>query len=269
MSVFGRFEPDPDFGQAVVAVLFLALCALTLSAFADAAETAEQPVTNVWLVSDVAHRPGWRRSVVMEDGTNLVDGTGVVAAKADGAAVETVSRGASEVAEAAGNAMDAAVQSLSSVTGQVPARAQHVVMYGRPDLAARAALTFALTNAAVSADGKTLSFVAAANRLCSSRPSMTLTFADGVSAEQKAKVRWTGTWDAESATHAGSVEIPAAYRGRPTCLYENVRIGDDAGLFDFGSVVVMVGGRPGLNFAVTNALTDAELKVVNGFIKAK
>lgn len=264
MSGFGRFESD--FGQAAVAVLFLALCALTLCAFA--AETDGQSVTNVWLVSDVAHRPGWRWSVVMEDGTNLVDGTGVVAAKADGAAVKTVSDGAAEVAEAAGNAMDAAVQSLSSVTGQVPARAQHVVMYVRPDLAARAALTFVLTNAAVSADGKTLSFVAAANRLCSSRPSMTLAFADGVSAAQKAKVKWTGAWDAESATHAGSVEIPAAYRGRPTCLYENVRLGDDAGLFDFGSVVVMVGGRPGLNFSVTNALTDAELKVVNGFIKA-
>lgn len=270
MRKAGRFEVD--LGQAVVAALLLALCALTLAAFADggAEDGADgaAAATNVWLVSDVARRPGWRRDAVMErDGTNLVDRTGSVAAKADGAAVETVARGAAEVAEAAGDAMDAAVQSLASVTGQVPARAQHVVLLVRPDLAARAALTFVLTNAAVSADGRTLSFVAAANRLCASRPSMSLTFGDGVSGDETAKVRWAGEWDAASAAHAGSVEIPAKYRGRPTCLYENVRLGDGAGLFDFGAVAVTVGGRAAWNGALTNALDGAELKVENGFVK--
>lgn len=268
MRKFGRFEID--LGQAVVAALLLALCALTLAAFADGAEDGADAAatTNVLLVSDVARRPGWRRDAVMErDGTNLVDRTGSVAAKADGAAVETVARGAAEVAEAAGDAMDAAVQSLSSVTGQVPARAQHVVLLVRPDLAARAALTFVLTNAAVSADGRTLSFVAAANRLCASRPSMSLTFGDGVSGDETAKVKWAGEWDAASAAHAGSVEIPAKYRGRPTCLYENVRLGDGAGLFDFGAVAVTVGGRAAWNGALTNALDGAELKVENGFVK--
>ncbi len=217
MRKAGRFEAD--LGQAVVAALLLALCALTLAAFADGgAEDGAAAATNVWLVSDVARRPGWRRYAVMErDGTNLVDRTGSVAAKADGAAVEIVSRGAAAVAEAAGDAMDAAVQSLSSVTGQVPARAQHVVLLVRPDLAARAALTFVLTNAAVSADGRTLSFVAAANRLCASRPSMSLTFGDGVSGDETAKVRWTGEWDATNAVVAAGIataeEIAAFLEG--------------------------------------------------------
>lgn len=262
----GRFEIDV--GQAVVAAVFLALCALTLSAFADGAAEASETVTNVWIVSNVETRPGWRRDVVMErDGTNLVDWTETVAAKADGAAVETVSRGAADVSVAAEDAMDAAVQGLSSVTGQVPARAQHVVLLVRPDLAARAALTFVLTNAAVSADGRTLSFVAAANRLCASRPSMALAFGDGVSGDEAAKVKWTGAWDAASASHAGSVEIPEKYRGRPTCVYENVRLGDGAGLFDFGAVAVTVGGRAAWNGVITNALSGAELKVENGFIR--
>ena len=238
-----------------------AVCALALGAAAAA--------TNVWLVSDVALLPGWRRDAVMEDGTNLVDRTGRVAAKADGAAVEAVSDGACEVSEAAVAAMDAALRGLSSVTGQLPSRARHAVLLVRPDLAARAALTFALTNAAVSADGRTLTFVASANRLLASPPSMTLAFGDGVSGDEAAKVRWTGGWDAAGAAHAGAAEIPAKYRGRPVCLYENVRLGDGAGLFDFGSLVVTVGGRPAWNGAVTNAADGAELRVENGFFKVK
>lgn len=261
----GRAEID--LGQTVVAALLLALCALTPPAFAD---EAEQSVTNVWLVSNVESRPGWRRDAVMErDGTNLVDRTGSVAAKSDGVAVKVVSDGAAGVSDAAKSAIEDAVQSLASVTGQVPARAQHVVLFVRPDLAARASLTFVLTNAAVSADGRTLSFVAAANRLCASRPSMTLAFSDGVSGEATAKVKWTGEWAADSATHAGSVEIPAKYRGRPTCLYENVRTGDANGLFDFGNVVVTVGGRPAWNGTVTNALDGSGIKVANGFFVVK
>ena len=204
----------------------------------------------------------------MEDGTNLVDRSGTIAAKADSAAIETVSNGAAEIADAAKEAMETAVSDLSSVTGQVPARAQHALLCVRPDLAARPALTFVLTNATVSADGRTLSFVAAANRLLGSRPSMTLAFGDGVDEEDTAKVEWTGEWNAASASHAGSVEIPARYRGRPACLFENVAIGDAGGLFDFGSIVVAVGTKTAWNGVVTNTLDGAAVKVENGFFRS-
>lgn len=249
-----------------VAVLALAGC---VPAFADAAVPLDAATTNLYIVSNAEVRRGWRRDQVMErDGTNLVDRTGTVASRADGAAIDTVADGAAEVADAAKDAMLAAVAGLASVTGQIPARAQHALLCVRPDLAARPALTFILTNATVSADGRTLSFVAASNRLLGSRPSMTLAFGDGVDGEETAKVEWTGDWDAGSAAHAGSVEIPARYRGRPACLFENVALGDGAGLFDFGSIVVAIGGRAAWNGAVTNALDGAEVKVENGFFKA-
>lgn len=92
-------------------------------------------------------------------------------------------------------------------------------------------------------------------------------FADGVDDEETAKVKWTGDWGAEGATHAGPVEIPAKYRGRPACLYENVTLGDAEGLFDFGSIEVAIGTRPAWNGVATNALTGAEVKVDNGFFK--
>ena len=248
-----------------VAVLALAGC---VPAFADEAAPLDAATTNLYIVSNTEVRPGWRRDQVMErDGTNLVDRTGTVAGKADSAAVETVSDGAAEVADAAKDAMLAAVAGLASVTGQVPPRAQHVVLCIRPDLAARAALTMILTNATVSADGRTLSFVAAANRLIGSRPSMTLSFGDGIDDEETAKVKWTGEWDEESATHTGLVEIPAKYRGRPACLFENVTLGDAEGLFDFGSIVVTVGTKTAWNGVVTNALTGAEVEVDNGFFR--
>nr|DAW32877.1 MAG TPA: hypothetical protein [Caudoviricetes sp.] len=247
------------------ALLALALC--PAAAAQDAAPLAADAATNLYIVSNAEIRRGWRRDQVMEDGTNLVDRSGVVAAKADGAAIETVSNGAAEIADAAKAAMEAAVAGLASVTGQIPARAQHALLCVRPDLAARPALTFVLTNAAVSADGRTLSFVAAANRLLGSRPSMTLAFGDGVDEEETAKVKWTGEWDAASASHAGSVEIPARYRGRPACLFENVALGDAGGLFDFGSLVVAVGTKTAWNGVVTNALDGSEVKVENGFFK--
>ncbi len=237
-------------------------------AAAQAAAPLDGTATNLYVVSNVEVRPGWRRDQVMErDGTNLVDRTGTVASRADGAAVDAVADGASGIADAARAAMEAAVAGLAAVTGQVPARAQHAVLCIRPDLAARAALTFVITNATVSADGRTLSFVAAANRLLASRPSMTLSFGDGVDGEETAKVTWTGDWDAGSATHAGSVEIPAKYRGRPACLFENVMLGDEGGLFDFGSLVVAVGGKAAWNGVVTNALDGAAIKVENGFFR--
>ena len=256
-------------GPALAALAALAMLAAggCVPAFADgpSMEAALMGATNLLIISDSVAVKGWRRDQVMEDGTNLVDASGTIASKADAIAVGTVTEGASAISDAAREAMESAIAGLASVTGQVPERAQHVVLRIRPDLAARAALTMVLTNATVSADGRTLSFVAAANRLLGTRPSMTLSFGDGVDGEEAAKVKWTGDWDAESATHAGSVEIPAKYRGRPACLFENVTLGDAEGLFDFGSIVVSVGSRPAWNGVVTNGLDGAEVKVRNGF----
>ena len=241
--------------RALTALLLIALAGC-VPAFADEAAPVDATATNLYIVSNAEVRKGWRRDQVMEDGTNLVDRSGTIAAKSDSVAIETVSNGAAK------EAMETAVSDLSSVTGQVPARAQHA------HLAARPALTFVLTNATVSADGRTLSFVAAANRLLGSRPSMTLAFGDGVDDEETAKVEWTGEWDAASASHAGSVEIPARYRGRPACLFENVALGDARGLFDFGSIVVAVGTKTAWNGVVTNTLDGAEVKVGNGFFRS-
>ena len=253
--------------RALTALLLLIALAGCVPAFADEAAPVDATATNIYIVSNVETRKGWRRDQVMEDGTNLVDRSGTIAAKADSAAIETVSNGAAEIADAAKEAMETAVADLSSVTGQVPARAQHALLCVRPDLAARPALTFVLTNATVSADGRTLYFVAAANRLLGSRPSMTLAFGDGVDAEETAKVTWAGDWDSSSASHAGSVEIPVRYRGRPACLFTNVVLGDEAGLFDFGSIVVAVGTKTAWNGVVTNTLDGAAVKVENGFFK--
>ncbi|MGN0888602.1 MAG: hypothetical protein ACI4UY_06940 [Kiritimatiellia bacterium] len=253
--------------RALIAYALFALALCPVAAAQDAAPLAADVATNLYIVSNAETRKGWRRDQVMEDGTNLVDRSGTIAAKADSAAIETVSNGAAEIADAAKAAMETAVSDLSSVTGQVPARAQHALLCVRPDLAARPALTFVLTNATVSADGRTLSFFAAANRLLGSRPSMTLAFGDGVDEEETTKVEWTGEWDAASASHAGSVEIPARYRGRPACLFENVALGDARGLFDFGSIVVTVGTKTAWNGVVTNTLDGAEVKVENGFFK--
>lgn len=249
---------------ALLLIVFAGLVPL----FADETTPVDATKTNLYIVSNVEVCKGWRRDQVMEDGTNLVDRSGTIAAKADSAAIETVSNGAAEIADAAKEAMETAVADLSSVTGQVPARAQHTLLCVRPDIAARPALTFVLTNATVSADGRTLSFVAAANRLLGSRPSMTLAFGDGVDEDETTKVEWTGEWDAASASHAGSVEIPARYRGRPACLFENVALGDAGGLFDFGSIVVAVGTKTAWNGVVTNTLDGAEVKVENGFFRS-
>ena len=253
--------------RALTALLLVALAGC-VPAFADEAVQVDATATNLYIVSNAETRKGWREYPVMvENGTVLVDPSGTLASKSDSVAVNTVLDGAKEISDAAKAAMEAAVAGLASVTGQVPKRAQHAILCVRPDLAARPALTFVLTNATVSADGRTLSFVAASNRLLGSRPSMTLAFGDGVDEEETAKVKWTGEWDAASASHAGYVEIPARYRGRPACLFENVTLGDESGLFDFGAIVVSVGTKAAWNGVVTNTLDGAEVKVENGFFK--
>ena len=255
---------------AILAAL-AATCPVPSAQADDAdANALSATATNLLVVSNVETRKGWRRDVVMEEGTNLVDRSGTVASKADSAAVAAVSDGAAEIADAATASMEGAVGELATMTNQVPVRAQHVLLCIRPDLAARATLTFVLTDAAISADGRTLSFTATANRLLGSRPSMTLNFGDGVDEDETAKVTWTGDWDAESASHAGTAEIPAKYRGRPAALFENVAFGDASGLFDFGSLVVLVGGKAAWNGTMTNALDGAAVSVKNGFfVKSK
>lgn len=247
----------------------LPLCLAALSLAPLRAETmslaAAANATNLVIVSNVELRKGWKREVVMEEGTNLVDKTGTVASKADSAAVATVADGAAGIADAATSAMTNAVGELAAMTNQVPDRAQHVILGIRPDLAARKTLTFVLTNATISADGTTLSFTATANRILGSRPSMTLNFGDGVDADETAKVNWTGDWATNSVSHAATAEIPVKYRGRPAALFENVTFGDASGLFDFGSMVVIVGGKPAWNGTVTNALDGAAVSVKNGF----
>lgn len=256
--------------RALTAVIFIALIIVLtgcVPAFADEVAQIDSTATNLYIVSNYEIRKGWRKYPVMvENDTTLVDQSGTIASKSDSVAIDTVSNGAAEIADAAKAAMEKAVSGLTSVTGQVPSRAQHTLLCVRPDLAARPTLTFVITNATVSADGRTLSFVAAANRLLGTRPSMTLSFGDGVDEDETAKVEWTGKWDASSATHAGSVEIPARYRGRSACLFENVALGDAGGLFDFGSIVVAVGKKTAWNGVVTNTLDGAEVKVENGFL---
>ena len=245
---------------------FAALSLAPLRAEDEAANALTATATNLFVVSNVETRKGWRRDVVMEEGTNLVDKSGTIAAKADSAAVTTVSDGAAGIADAATTAMESAVGKLASMTNQVPDRAQHIILCIRPDLAARRTLTFVLTNATISADGKTLSFTATANRLLGSKPSMTLNFGDGVDEDITSKVNWTGDWATNSVSHQATAEIPVKYRGRPAALFENVTFGDASGLFDFGSLVVLVGGNAAWNGTITNALDGAAVSVKNGFI---
>ena len=84
--------------RALIAYALFALALCPASAAQDAAPLA---ATNLYIVSNAEVRKGWRRDQVMEDGTNLVDRSGTIAAKADSAAIETVSNGAAEIADAA------------------------------------------------------------------------------------------------------------------------------------------------------------------------
>ena len=92
--------------RALTALLLVALAGC-VPAVADEVAPIDATATNLYIVSNAEIRRGWRRDQVMEDGTNLVDRSGTVADKADGAAVETVSNGAAEIADAAKAAMEA------------------------------------------------------------------------------------------------------------------------------------------------------------------
>ena len=88
--------------RALTSLLLLIALAGCVPAFADEAAPVDATATNLYIVSNAEVRKGWRRDQVMEDGTNLVDRSGTIAAKADSAAIETVSNGAAEIAELIG-----------------------------------------------------------------------------------------------------------------------------------------------------------------------
>ena len=84
--------------RALTSLLLLIALAGCVPAFADEAAPIDATVTNLYIVSNAEVRKGWRRDQVMEDGTNLVDRSGTIAAKADSADIETVSNGTDQIA---------------------------------------------------------------------------------------------------------------------------------------------------------------------------
>jgi hypothetical protein len=256
---------------AFVALLFLVLVLCSKVVRADEPETTA--VTNVWLVSDSTNAHAWTRQAVMakEDNT-IIDPSGAFVATAEAAAQASAAEKVTELSQAAIEGMRSAIGGLEAVTNQVPPTAYHVSIALPPPDSPQSLMGFVVKE---ETDGATdTQWVWYSHRL-DRKPIRRVVYrtAGGDISQNAEWVNWDVDGEMVSAygrtwqrCHKCTIIRPKAAQGISAVTRQNEVFGGASG-FDFGSVIVTVGGRPGITTNLTDAATGATLHIVNGFIK--
>ena len=251
----------------------LSVICLSFAALADDTETAA--VTNTWIVSNTTNANAWTRQAVMakEDKT-IIDPSGVLVAGAEAAAQSNAADRVTAISEAAIEGMRKAVGSLEAVTNQVPDTAYHVALAIPPPSTPLSLMGFVVKE---ETDGFTDTQWVWYSRALLRKPIRRVVYKTP-SGEISQNVEWVD-WSTEGETvtaygrtwsgcHRCTIQRPTAARGVSAVSRLNEVFGGESG-FDFGSVVVTVGGKVGITTNLTDAVTGTTLNIQNGFIKVQ
>lgn len=94
----------------------------------------EEAVTNYYIVSDSQLKRMWTRQPVMAtEDDEIIDASGTLVSYADAVAQSNAIASLNEISEAASRAMTNSINYLLEYTNQIPASAQHISMFFKPD----------------------------------------------------------------------------------------------------------------------------------------
>jgi hypothetical protein len=237
--------------------------------------TAVEPsaITNVHLVSQGTNIAAWTRQAVMAQPDNtIIDPSGVFVGGAEAAAQSNAADRVMQVSEAAIVGMRQAVGSLQAVTNQVPNAAYHVALAIPPPSAPVSLMGCVVKE---STDGIVdTQWVWYSHRLL--RKPIRRVVYQTPSGEISQNAEWVD-WDADGETltaygrtwhgcHKCTIIRPIAARGISAVSRLNEVFGGESG-FDFGSLIVTVGGRVGITTNLVNQATGAKISIKNGFFQ--
>ena len=248
------------------------LAALAAAAFAAAAQDRAAS-TNIVITSATIEEPAWKRQVVMKSGATgeIFNDDGTVGSAAESAAAGEAAEHAAEISDAANVAMTNAMRVLTDASANAATNAVGLALVVMPETS-RTNLTAYVVK--TETDGVTDTQWVWYNRQIDLEPNRFVAYETHDRAATN-KVTWANWTNAVTVTHNGrtwegchvcTVVRPAWARG-VTCLdLPNDRLGGPSG-FDFGDLLVTVGGDPAYTGIVTNGVTGAVLYFDNGFCK--
>ena len=232
-------------------------------------------VTNLNLVSESTNIAAWTRQAVMARADNsIIDPSGVFVKAADAAVQSNAANRVSAISQAAIDGMRDAVGSLAAVTNQVPDAAYHVSVTLPPPKAPTALMGFVVKE---ETDGYTDTQWVWYSQALARKPIRRVVYKtpSGDVSQNVEWVDWSKAGETISALgrvwegcHKCTIPRPAAARGVAAITRLNERFGGANG-FDFGSIVVMANGKPGITTNLTDAATGSTLIIENGFIVTK
>ena len=243
---------------------------LPLAAFAQLGATA---TTNRVYVSETITEPAWKRQVVMKSGATgeIFNDSGAVGSAAESAAAGEAAEHAAEISDAANVAMTNAARVLTDAGANAATNAIALALVVMPETI-RTNLTAYVVK--TETDGVTDTQWVWYNRKIDLAPNRYVVYQTYDRATTN-KVEWTDwtnavtvvkngrTWEG---CHVCTVTRPTWAQGG-TCLdLPNDRLGGSSG-FDFGDLLLTMGGQQVYTGFVTNGGTGAVLYFDNGFFK--
>ena len=246
---------------------------LTLLPFAALAQLGAGAATNRIYISAVVEEPAWKRQVVMKSGATgkIFNDSGAVGDAAEAAASGEAAERAAEIGDAANAAMADALRVLSDAGANAATNAIGFAVVVPPETS-RTNLTAYVVK--TETDGVTDTQWVWWNRKIDLAPTRFVVYQTHDRASTN-KVTWTDWTNAVTVTHNGrtwegchvcTVTRPTWAQG-VTCLdLPNDRLGGPTG-FDFGDLLLTVGGVPAYTGFVTNNVTGEVLYFDNGFCK--
>jgi hypothetical protein len=230
-------------------------------------------VTNLHLVSQGTNISAWTRQAVMakEDNT-IIDPSGVFVAAAESAAHSNAADRIVQLSDAAVAGMRSAVGALEAVTNQVPKTAYHISL-ALPPPSSPASLMGYVVKESTDGDVDT-QWVWYSHRL-SRKPIRRVVYRtpSGEFSQNAEWVDWSEDGETISAygrtwqgCHKCTILRPAAARGISAVSRLNEVFGGSSG-FDFGSVIVTIGGKAGVTTNLVDAASGVKLSIKNGFFQ--
>ena len=249
------------------------LSAAIIAATARAQLAAPAGATNIVITSETIREPAWNRRVVMKSGATgeIMNDDGKVGDAAESAAAGTAAEHAAEISDAASVAMTNAVRVLTDASANAATNAIALALVVMPETS-RTNLTAYVVK--TETDGLTDTQWVWYNRKIDLAPNRYVVYQTFDRATTN-KVTWTDwtnavtvvkngrTWEG---CHVCTVLRPIWAQGGPCLDLPNDRLGGPFG-FDFGDLLLTMGGQPLYTGFVTNGVTGAVLYFDNGFCK--
>ena len=228
--------------------------------------------TNVVITSGTVEEPAWKRRVVMQSGTGeIMNDGGAVGSAAESAAAGEAADHAADISDAAHSAMTNAVRVLTDASADAATNAVALALVVMPETS-RSNLTAYVVK--TETDGVTDTQWVWYNRQIDLAPNRYVVYQTYDRAATN-KVEWADWTATTNVTHNGrtwegchvcTVLRPIWAQGGACLDLPNDRLGGPSG-FDFGDLLLTVGGDPAYTGIVSNGVTGAVLYFDNGFCK--